>query len=222
MPSETPFSKLPETDGERRLGDIRNMGRERILFVRKSVGRSLVLENRFDSMTAKEQEALFRRWLDEHLGLMLKVVRACTITPEDRDDLFQEILLQLWSSIPAFRGDAKETTWIYRVAFNTALVWRRGEKRRRLKHETLLRISPPDIPPGPVQESGDEQIVELLYAAIRQLPKADASLALMHLDGLSYREMSEVLGISENYVGVKLNRIRAQLGEQLKGATNEL
>ena len=108
------------------------------------------------------------------------------------------------------------------MAFNTALVWRRGEKRRRLKHETLLRISPPDIPPGPVQESGDEQIVELLYAAIRQLPKADASLALMHLDGLSYREMSEVLGISENHVGVKLNRIRNQLAEQLKGATNEL
>jgi RNA polymerase sigma-70 factor (ECF subfamily) len=173
-------------------------------------------------MTAEEQETLFRRWLDEHLGLMLKVVRACTITPEDRDDLFQEILLQLWSSIPAFRGEAKETTWIYRVVFNTALVWRRGEKRRRLKHETLLNFSAPDIQPGHAEESRDQQIVEMLYAAIRQLPKADASLALMHLDGLSYREMSEVLGISENHVGVKLNRIRAQLAEQLKGATNEL
>ena len=58
--------------------------------------------------------------------------------------------------------------------------------------------------------------------AIRQLPKVDASLALMHLDGLSYQEMAEVLGISENYIGVKLNRIRKQLAEQLKGATDEL
>jgi RNA polymerase sigma-70 factor (ECF subfamily) len=68
----------------------------------------------------------------------------------------------------------------------------------------------------------ERKIVERLYAAIRQLPKVDASLALMHLDGLSYQEMAEVLGISENYIGVKLNRIRKQLADQLKGVTNEL
>jgi RNA polymerase sigma-70 factor, ECF subfamily len=67
-----------------------------------------------------------------------------------------------------------------------------------------------------------QEIVERLYAAIRQLPKVDASLALMHLDGLSYLEMAEVSGISENYVGVKLNRIRKQLAEQMKGVMNEL
>jgi DNA-directed RNA polymerase specialized sigma24 family protein len=66
------------------------------------------------SMTAAEQEAIFRRWLDVHLGLMLKIVRGCA-APQDQDDLFQDVLLQLWSSIPAFRGEAKETTWIYRV-----------------------------------------------------------------------------------------------------------
>jgi RNA polymerase sigma-70 factor, ECF subfamily len=174
-------------------------------------------------MTAKEQEALFRRWLDEHLGLMLKVVRACTMTQQDQEDLFQEILLQLWSSIPAFRGEAKESTWIYRVAFNTALGWRRDEKRRRIKHETHLKFNMiPDASSSHSQQSRDREIVEMLYAAIRLLSKVDASLALMHLDGLSYREMGDVLGISENNVGVKLNRIRKQLAEQLKGATNEL
>ena len=66
------------------------------------------------------------------------------------------------------------------------------------------------------------EIVEKLYAAIRQLPKVDASLALMHLDGVSYHEMAEVLGISENYIGVKLNRIRKQIADQLKGETGEL
>jgi len=68
----------------------------------------------------------------------------------------------------------------------------------------------------------EQEIVEQLYAAIHQLPKVDASLALMHLDGLSYQDMAEVLGISPNYIGVKLNRIRKQLADQIKGATHEL
>jgi len=168
-------------------------------------------------MTAQEQEIIFRRWLDEHIGLMLKVVRGCAAAPQDQDDLFQDVLLQIWSSIPAFRGEAKETTWIYRVAFNTALAWGRGERRRREGHERFVRFGEsPQSQPSHADSTPDQEIVERLYAAIRQLPRVDASLALMHLDGLSYREMAEVMGISENYIGVKLNRIRHQLAEQLK------
>ncbi|MBW8863857.1 MAG: RNA polymerase sigma factor, partial [Verrucomicrobia bacterium] len=81
-------------------------------------------------MTSEEQEKLFRRWLADHVGLMWKVVHAFAATPADQQDLLQEICLQLWSSLPSFRGEAKESTWIYRVAFNTALVWKRDEKRR--------------------------------------------------------------------------------------------
>ena len=174
-------------------------------------------------MTAQEREAIFRRWLDAHLGLILKVVRGFAVAPQDQDDLFQDILLQIWSSIPAFRGEARETTWIYRVAFNTALAWQRGERRRRQGHETFLKFDvSPKMQPSHADALPEQEIVEQLYAAIRQLPKVDASLALMHLDGLSYQEMSEVLGISENYIGVKLNRIRKQLAEQLKGADHEL
>ena len=174
-------------------------------------------------MTAQEQETIFRRWLEAHLGLMVKVVRGCAAAPPDQDDLFQDVLLNVWSSIRAFRGEAKETTWIYRVAFNTALAWRRGERRRREGHEMFLKFDvSPRMQPSHVDALPEQEIVEQLYAAIRQLPKVDASLALMHLDGLSYSEMAEVLGISENYIGVKLNRIRKQLAEQLKGANDEL
>jgi RNA polymerase sigma-70 factor (ECF subfamily) len=172
-------------------------------------------------MTAQEQEMTFRRWLDEHIGLMLKVVRGCATAPQDQDDLFQDVLLQVWSSIPAFRREAKETTWIYRVAFNTALAWRRGERRRREGHETFLKFDvSPQVHPSHADSLQAQEIVEQLYTAIRQLPKLDASLALMHLDGLSYQEMAEVLGISENYIGVKLNRIRKQLADRLKGTTD--
>jgi RNA polymerase sigma-70 factor, ECF subfamily len=154
---------------------------------------------------------------------MWKVVRAFTATSEDREDLLQEILLQLWTSLPAFRGEAKESTWIYRVSFNTALAWGRDERRRRLKHEAFLELNiAPEAASHPHEKSQEDEMVEMLYAAIRQLPRLDASLALMHLDGVSYREMSEVLGISENNVGVKLNRIRTHLAEQLKGAVYEL
>ena len=174
-------------------------------------------------MTRQDQEATFRRWLDEHIGLMLKVVRGCAASPQDQDDLFQDVLLQIWSSIPAFRGEAKETTWIYRVAFNTALAWRRGERRRREGLERFVKFGEsPGTNRSHVDSSPEQEIVERLYAAIRQLPKTDAALALMHLDGLSYQEMAEIVGISENYIGVKLNRIRRQLADQLKGANNEL
>ena len=174
-------------------------------------------------MTAQQQEAIINRWLEEHIGLMLKVVRGCAALPQDQDDLFQDVLLQLWSSIPAFRGEAKETTWIYRVAFNTALAWRRVERRRREGHELFVKFgASPQAQPSHLDSPPEQEIVERLYAAIRQLPKVDASLALMHLDGLSYQEMAEVVGISENYIGVKLNRIRHQLADQLKGANNEL
>lgn len=109
------------------------------------------------------------------------------------------------------------------MAFNTALAWRRGERRRREGHETFLKFDvSPQTQPSHADALPEQKIVEQLYAAIRQLPKVDASLALMHLDGLSYQEMAEVLGISENYIGVKLNRVRKQLAEQLKGASDEL
>ncbi len=165
---------------------------------------------------------MFRRWLDAHLGLILKVVRGCA-APQDQDDLFQDVCLQVWRSIPAFRGEARETTWIYRVAFNTALAWRRGERRRREGHDTFLKLEVlPQAQPSHAEALPEQEIIQQLYTAIRQLPKVDASLALMHLDGLSYADMAEVLGISENYIGVKLNRIRKQLAEQLKGAVDEL
>src|SRR5450631_1882142 len=117
------------------------------------------------SMTAQEQETIFRRWLEAHLGLMLKVVRGCTAAPPDQDDLFQDVLLNVWSSIRAFRGEAKETTWIYLVAFNTALAWRRGERRRREGHETFLKYdASPRAQPSHLESPQEKEIVERLYA----------------------------------------------------------
>jgi RNA polymerase sigma-70 factor (ECF subfamily) len=162
-------------------------------------------------------ETIFKRWLGEHQGLIFKVVRAYADMLEDQDDLFQEILLQLWFSIPNFQGKAKVSTWIYRVALNTALVWNRNEKRRRKYSATMTVFNPQQN-----NNSGQsEEIIGRLYEVIRKLPKIDASMVLMYLDGLAYSEMAEILGISESNVGVKLNRAKKQLALLLEGLIDD-
>jgi RNA polymerase sigma-70 factor (ECF subfamily) len=170
---------------------------------------------------ASEQERLFKQWLGEHKGLMFKVVRAYAASPQDQDDLFQEILLQVWSSIPAFRGNAMVSTWIYRVALNTAFAWKRGEKKHRRRHQPLMAANQtPDLEEDRPNAQRNRELLDFLYAEIRRLPKVESSLVLLYLDGLSYREMADVLGISETNVGVKLNRIKKRLAESLKGAAD--
>lgn len=161
------------------------------------------------------QETIFRQWFGDYKNLIFKVVKAYADSPQDQDDLFQEILLQIWCSIPRFQGGAKETTWTYRVALNTALVWRRTEKRmiRRLRTKILdfreiLRV----------KEDCDEllknqQVLDQVYSSIKQLPKSECSIVLLYLDGLSYDEMADVLGISKSNVGVRLNRAKKKLAQ---------
>ncbi|MHC4476871.1 MAG: RNA polymerase sigma factor [Planctomycetota bacterium] len=175
-------------------------------------------------MLADERETLFKKWLNDHKNLVFKVVKAYADSPEDQDDLFQEILMQLWSSIPGFRGNANETTWIYRVALNTGLMWRRSQSRKRKGHRRfVMDLSQlPQVDEDCTDSIHGRQIVEQLYTAIRKLPKIDASLVLMHLDSLSYQQMAEILGISTSNVGVKLNRAKKQLAQSLKGLLDDL
>jgi RNA polymerase sigma-70 factor (ECF subfamily) len=167
-------------------------------------------------MSNEQLETRFKAWLQDHGGIVVKVARAYTLTAEEGEDLAQEILLQVWRSLPQFEGRASAHTWVYRVALNTALGWHRRERRRRERQQPLIAIE--DLPAAAdnARELEQRELVGRLYAAIRQLPKADAALVLLYLDDLSYREMAEVLGISESNAGVKLNRARKALGELMK------
>ncbi len=167
-------------------------------------------------MTESERDELFRDWLREYRGIAVKIARARAATPDDQEDLFQEILLQLWLSLPTFRGDSKPSTWIYRVALNTSLAWDRTRRRYRDRVRSLAT-------PGEVvdRNQGDDRAdqdaeVRRLYSAIRALSKVDASIVLLHLDGLSYREMADVLGISVSNVGVRLSRAKKRLLQSLE------
>lgn len=172
-------------------------------------------------MPDEDQKSLFMNWLADHGASVVKVARAYTFTADDCQDLAQEILLQAWRSLPSFAGNSQPATWFYRVALNTAMNWQRKDKPRRSRQKPLLEVQ------GFVTDSQDERqlqhrdTVEQLYKAINHLPKTDAALVLLYLDGLSYREMAEVLGISESNVGVKLNRAKKALAELMKGASHE-
>lgn len=171
-------------------------------------------------MGIADHERRFRQWLGEHTGLLLKVVRSFAEGRADQDDLFQEILLQVWLSMPNFRDDSKPTTWLYRVALNTALAWKRQEKKRRGRQRSMPVVDAvvQTTPAGDAERNG--QVVDQLYAAIRALPLAKRALVVLYLDGFTYREISEVVGISESNVGVSLNRIKRELAAAVKEPGN--
>ena len=173
-------------------------------------------------MVNENLELLFKNWLSEHGGSVMKVARAYTVTTEDCQDLAQEILLQVWRSLPQFEGRASAATWFYRVALNTALSWHRNEASRRARQMTLLETEDLSVTGcDGAQLVHQRETVERLYAAIRHLSKTDAALVLLYLDDLSYRQMAEVLGISESNVGVKLNRAKKAMRTLMKEESHE-
>ena len=132
-------------------------------------------------------------------------------------------MLQVWSSASLFSGRSKPSTWIYRVSINTALMWSRGLGRRRRAIDPGASVD--GVPEGaasPDEAAAKDDLLEKLYEAIRSLPDIDRALVLLSLDGLAYREISEITGLTENNVGVALTRARAKLAERLKGVRNEL
>jgi len=169
----------------------------------------------------EDQKSLFMKWLRQHGASVVKVARAYTFTADDCQDLAQEILLQAWRSLPSFAGNSQPATWFYRVALNTAMNWQRKDKPRRARQKPLLEVQPISTEAPDDGQLQHLDTVDQLYKAINQLPKTDAALVLLYLDELSYREMAEVLGISESNVGVKLNRAKRALAELMKGAPHE-
>ncbi len=169
-------------------------------------------------MNEEQQQDVFKQWLAQYCGLVGRVARAYTANTADYEDLVQEILFQLWRSLPRFEGRATPGTWVYRVALNTALAWKRGQRQR-------WRFRPLDEMPEHAEVNEDateeQERINQLYLALRRLPKADAAMVLLYLDGLSYREMAGVLGISETNVGVKLNRARKMLADLINAQIYE-
>ena len=142
--------------------------------------------------------------IDQHQALVHKVCRIYTDNKEDHSDLFQEILLQLWKAYPRFKGNAKLTTWMYRVALYTAMS---DFKKRNRKKEAMNALE------RSTERNAAESYFEMeyLHTVINRLNASDRALLALYLDELSYHHISEIMGISESNVGVRLNRIKKRL-----------
>jgi RNA polymerase sigma-70 factor, ECF subfamily len=163
-------------------------------------------------MEPATREALFAEAMQQHMGIFLKTAYAFAAGPADRDDLVQEMLLAAWQALPSFDGSSKLSTFLYRVANNRASNWNRSQRRyghklAALEHCPQLTLETDD--PG----AGNARL-DWLYALIRELPPADRTVLMLHLDRLSHREIGEVTGLTENNVGVRLHRIKRWLSEQ--------
>ncbi|HEU4560835.1 MAG TPA: RNA polymerase sigma factor [Longimicrobium sp.] len=139
--------------------------------------------------------------LTTHGAALRRIARAYGGAHGEEDDLHQEILLQLWRGLPSFRGDAAPGTWLYRVALNTALTWRRRAARRA--RGDAARPERPAVSAGaPRSEAA------ILAEFLESLTPVDRSVLLLHMEGLAYADIAQVTGLSAGAVGVRLHRIR--------------
>lgn len=153
----------------------------------------------------------------------MKTARSFGRDAAEMAELQQEMAYQLWLSLPRFAGEAKASTWVYRVCLNTALTWKRGVSRRERRIEADAKIDgvAADMA-SPAESAEQRERLEKLYVALREMPAPERALVVVLLDGLSDREMAEVTGMTENHVGVTLTRARRRLAQSMKGMTDEL
>ena len=153
-------------------------------------------------------EKEFVQIISQNQGIIHKVCSIYCDSEEDRRDLFQEILAQLWKSFPSFRKESKFSTWMYRVALNTAITSFKRHKRQ--PDQAGLEISNFQLPEEDYDHETEEQI-KLLHKAITHLTGIEKSIILLFLENKKYEEIAEITGITQNYVRVKMNRIKAKL-----------
>lgn len=159
-------------------------------------------------MQFDSQEGSFVDLVDKHQGLIHKVCIHYETDHDAREDLFQEIVLQLWKSFPNFRGDSKITTWMYRIALNTAISALRKYKRKPYTEdiqEYHFNLSEQN------DNEAQKENLQKLQWAIRQLPEIERGMIMMALDEIPYEEIAETIGITQNNVRVRMNRIREKL-----------
>ncbi|WP_242921674.1 RNA polymerase sigma factor [Pontibacter liquoris] len=164
-------------------------------------------------MYKQEAEKQFEKQISEHKLLLHKVCRIYAYTDADRQDLFQDIVIQLWKAYPKFKGDAKFSTWLYRVAINTAI------SGLRKKKDFITSYKPSDLPLHLTEDASsqiEEEKSQQLYKAIEQLSQVEKAIVMLYLEDRSYEEMEAILGISQGTLRVKMNRIKDKLRQLTK------
>lgn len=150
----------------------------------------------------------FIELLEANQNLIHKVCRIYTNDKDSHQDLFQEISIQLWKSYKNFRGDAKFTTWMYKVALNTAITQYRKNKKHQ--HTQDVDLYQNKLAYKEYDDTETQQL-KLIYQAINHLSDIEKALVFLYLEDKDYREIAELIGISEVNARVKMNRIKNKL-----------
>ncbi len=151
----------------------------------------------------------FLELVEENKKLIYKVSHMYCDSPSDRNDLFQEIIANLWKGYSQFKGLSRFSTWAYRVSINTAISWFRdySNHRNHMKYTGFL--------PNTTDDPELDEMTEILYNAIEHLGKIDKAIILLQLDGYSYDDISEIIGITKTNVATKINRLKLKLKNHL-------
>ncbi|HEX4495910.1 MAG TPA: sigma-70 family RNA polymerase sigma factor [Thermoanaerobaculia bacterium] len=167
-------------------------------------------------MTKPAGNERFVQLLEEHKRLLYKVASAYCAEAEDRRDLMQEIVIQLWRSFPRYDDRLKFSTWMYRIGMNVAISFLRGEGRRGRRETVALEgIDVIDTVAADriLGEAGDD--VRLLQRLVSRLDEMSRALIVLYLEGYSHAEIAEILGITATNVGTRVNRIKSRLRDEL-------
>lgn len=165
-----------------------------------------------------KKEEIFLKLVEENKGILYKVSNAYCKNPEDRKDLIQEIIIQIWGSFNGYNSKYKISTWIYRVSLNTAISYYRKNKVRKentyeLSNAIQLKMETPI-------ESVSDPRTTILYRFIGELKPIDKAIILLYLDGLSQKQIAEIVGISSTNAGSKISRIKKVLKRKFDKINN--
>lgn len=160
-------------------------------------------------MTDNELEEHFINVLAKHIGIIIKISGAYAYVRQDREDLIHDIIFELWKSFKRFNGSCKISTWIYRVALNISMNYKRG-KTNTVLFSSLNDFKEKDIALWLSEEEVLPQL-EMLYSCIDSLNEINKAIILLYLDGNSHDEISEIMGISKTNVGTRIGRIKEEL-----------
>jgi len=167
-------------------------------------------------MKLEEKEKLFTEMISGYKDKIYRLCYANLYNKSDVDDLFQEVMFNVWNNINSFRKESNISTWVYRITVNTAILF---NKRNMRKHQIfkshdshdLDQFEQPELPSINMNEE-----LERLYKYINTLDSQDRLIITLMLEGVSYNEIGEIIGITTNYVGVKINRIKSSLAKMFK------
>ncbi len=158
----------------------------------------------------KELETTFLKALEQNQQKLLRICSVYAKDAEDTKDLFQEVLIHVWNAMPTFNANASLATWMYRITLNVCLRIRSKDIKKQKKILRMNSITIGNLPTEPTQTDNYQQLI-LLRSCIKKLHEADRAVIALYLEELPYKEISNITGLTENNIAVKIKRIKKKL-----------